>query len=357
MNLPERIKEMAEQDGIKRRKEDHVQIVLHRDVTGRNITTGLERYQFIHNALPEIDFGEISLETCFAPIGKRLKAPLLVSSMTGGTKNGGLINRNLAMAAQDRGWAMGLGSLRIALEYPETRETFQVRRYAPDIPIIANLGAVQLNEEIGVEECKRVVELVEADALVFHLNSLQEVFQPEGNTRFHGLLGKLEKVCRELPIPVGVKEVGMGIDGELAARLMESGVRFVDVAGAGGTSWILVEKHRLADSLRKDVADAFADWGIPTAECIVDVRKHVSNGYLIASGGLHTGVDAAKAIALGADLAGFARPLLEPSISSSPQDIIRKLERIELELKIAMFGIGVKTLDKLKGTKRLMRKG
>jgi isopentenyl-diphosphate delta-isomerase len=148
----------------------------------------------------------------------------------------------------------------------------------------------------------------------------------------------------------------MGIDGELAARLTEAGVRFVDVAGAGGTSWILVEKQRLADSLRKEVADAFADWGIPTAECIVDVRKHVTNGYLIASGGLHTGVDAAKAIALGADLAGFARPLLEPSISFSPEEIIRKLERIELELKIAMFGIGVKTVDKLKGTKRLMRK-
>jgi isopentenyl-diphosphate Delta-isomerase len=347
---------MNERESIRRRKEDHIDIVLHRDVAGKKITTGLDRYRFVHNALPEIDFEEISLETRFLETGKPLKAPCLVSSMTGGTKNGALINRNLAMAAQERGWAMGLGSLRVALEHPDTRETFQVRRFAPSIPLIANLGAVQLNAGIGVEECKRVVNMVEADALVFHLNALQEVFQPGGDTDFRGLLRKLEEVCRAMPVPVGVKEVGMGIDGGLAKRLTEAGVRFVDVAGAGGTSWIRVEKYRQADPLQSEAADAFDDWGIPTAECIVDVRKNVPDTFLIASGGLQTGVDAAKAIALGADLAGFARPLLEPAVSSTPEEIIRRMERIELELKIAMFGIGVKAVEELRGTERLVKK-
>ncbi len=338
--------------GIGKRKSEHIQIALNRDVSGRKITTELEKYRFLHQALPEIDFSEISLATSF--LGKPLSAPLLISSMTGGTEETFNINKTLALAAQESGWAMSLGSVRAAIENPGTAFTFQVRPYAPDIPILANLGAVQLNYGYGVDHCRRVVELAEADAFVLHLNSMQEVFQSEGDTRFKGLLGRIEQVCRALEVPVGVKEVGWGIDGTLARKLFDAGVSFVDVAGAGGTSWVQVEKHRSKDRLTKDAAEAFTDWGIPTATCIVEARRENPDGFLIASGGLKNGVDAAKSIALGANLAGFGRSLL-PAAVSSLEEIIYLMKRIGLEMKIAMFGIGAANIDELKGTDRILR--
>jgi isopentenyl-diphosphate delta-isomerase len=345
----------TEESPIQKRKTDHIQIALTREVTGRGITTGMERYRFRHEALPEIDFSRVSLTTSF--LGRPLKAPFLISSMTGGTEQAGRINAALAEAAQKRGWAMGLGSVRMAIEHPETAATFQVRSVAPDIPLLANLGAVQLNYGYGPDQCLRAVELTGADGLVLHLNAMQEVFQPEGNTRFGNLLRKIEEVCRALEVPVGVKEVGFGIHGRLARRLFDAGVQFVDVAGAGGTSWIQVEKYRAKDSLLATAAEAFADWGLPTADCVRDVRRHVPQVCLIASGGLHTGVDAAKSIALGADLAGFGRSLLPSAATCDPESIIRQMERIELECKIAMFGAGIAAVDRLKGTDRLLRVG
>lgn len=334
------------------RKTEHIRLCLEEQVSGAGITTGFEKYRFRHNALPELDFEEISLQTDF--LGAGLRTPLLISSMTGGSELAWSINERLAEAAERRGWTMGVGSVRAAVEKEELARTFQVRRHAPSIPIIANLGAVQLNYGYGVDECKRAVTIAGADMLVLHLNSLQEVFQPGGDTRFGGLLSSIGKLCRELDVPVGVKEVGWGIDGQTARRLRESGVAFIDVAGAGGTSWSQVEKFRSADPVRRAAADAFAGWGIPTAECIREVRTAVRSVAVIGSGGLNTGVDAAKALALGADLAGFGRALLGPAVQSEEQ-LDALLARVELELRTAMFGIGAGNVSALRDTPRLVR--
>lgn len=337
---------------IPERKAQHIDIVLQKNVQGRGVTTGLETYRFIHHALPELDFQEIDTSTTF--LSKNLQTPFLVSSMTGGTDISSSINRNLAMAAEEKGWGFALGSSRAALESPKTAYTFQVRKYAPSIPIIANLGAVQLNYGYGVEECKKILEITEADALVLHLNSLQEVFQNEGNVNFKNLIQKIEKICRELNAPVGIKEVGWGINGSLSKRLMDLGVAFIDVAGAGGTSWSQVEKYRSIDPVKKLVADAFIDWGIPTADCILDSRINGYEGVLVASGGIQTGVDAAKAIALGANMVGFGRTILKDALNSK-ETLITAFERIELELKIAMFGAGAGTIQELTTNSRLKK--
>ncbi|MEC0150912.1 type 2 isopentenyl-diphosphate Delta-isomerase, partial [Paenibacillus macerans] len=269
------------------RKTEHIRLCLEEQVNAEGIRTGFEKYVFRHNALPELNFDEISLKTTF--LGAPIRTPLLISSMTGGSKLAGEINMRLAEAAERRGWTMGVGSIRAAVERDELAPTFAVRRFAPSIPVIANLGAVQLNYGYGPEDCRRAVDIAGADMLVLHLNGLQEVFQPEGNTSFGGLLSRIEQVCKALPVPVGVKEVGWGIDGGTAKRLRGAGVAFIDVAGAGGTSWSQVEKFRSGDLVRRAAAEAFADWGIPTAECIREVRAAVPDAALIGSGGLNTG--------------------------------------------------------------------
>ncbi|ASA24551.1 type 2 isopentenyl-diphosphate Delta-isomerase [Paenibacillus donghaensis] len=335
------------------RKIEHVRLCLNEEVGANGVTTGFEQYRFRHNALPELDFADISLDTVF--LERRLRTPLLISSMTGGSTATGAINSRLAEAAERRGWALGVGSVRAAVERAELAATFHVRDVAPGIPVIANVGAVQLSYGFGVDECRRAVEIAGADWLVLHLNGLQEVFQPEGDTNFASLLGRIEQVCRTLGVPVGVKEVGWGIDGETALRLYNAGAAFVDVAGAGGTSWSQVEKFRSTDPVRRAAAEAFADWGIPTAECITEVRAASPQGALIGSGGLRNGVDAAKALALGADLAGFGRNLLGPAVESE-EALDAALGQVELELKTAMFGIGAADLTALRGTKRLQRR-
>ncbi|GER67912.1 isopentenyl-diphosphate delta-isomerase [Weizmannia acidilactici] len=337
---------------ISKRKAEHIRVVLEENVAGKETTTGFEKYRFEHQALPELDFSEISTETAF--LGKQLKAPFLISSMTGGTAQARSINRNLAAAAEERGWVFALGSTRAALESPEQAYTFQVRDVAPNIPVLANLGAVQLNYGYGVDECRRIIELTGADALILHFNSLQEVFQQGGNTNFKDLLVKIGEICSKLEVPVGAKEVGWGINGRLADKLFSIGVSFVDVAGAGGTSWSQVEKYLTSDPLKKAAAEAFADWGIPTAECITGARSLGVEGTLVASGGMKNGVDAAKAIALGADLAGFGRKLLHDAVNSVDA-LLRTFEQTELELKIAMFGIGAKDLNALKHTSFLRK--
>lgn len=343
-------------DATERRKGEHIRICLQEQVGGVGIDNGFGSYRFKHNALPELSFRDIALDTEW--FGKKLQAPFLVSSMTGGTDEAGAINRRLATTAELSGWAIGVGSMRAAIEKEELAATFSIRKEAPSVPVIANLGAVQLNYGFGVEACRRAVDIAEADALVLHLNSMQEIFQPEGDTNFGGLLRRIGQVCAGLEVPVGVKEVGWGIDGETAVRLAEEGVSFVDAAGAGGTSWSQVEKFRTLDPIQRAAAEAFADWGIPTALCVSEIGRRLPAMPLIASGGLHTGVDAAKAIALGAHLAGFGRALL-PQAARDNQELsiellLEQFRRIEYELRAAMFGIGAANIGELRGTNRLI---
>lgn len=332
------------------RKTEHIRLCLTDAVEGVNKTTGLEGISFIHNALPEINFNDIQLETSF--LGKQLKAPFLVSSMTGGSELASKININLATASEEKGWAIGLGSTRALLESSAHEESFLIRNYAKTVPLIANLGAVQFNYGYGVEACQKIVDRTEADSLVLHLNSLQEVVQDGGDLNFENLLPKIEEVCKKLTVPVGVKEVGFGIDGTVAEKLYNVGIKYIDVAGAGGTSWSQVEKLRTKDPLRRDAAEAFNDWGIPTKDCIVSVRSKLPEVPIVASGGMKTGVDAAKAITIGANVVGFARTLLQAA-TESVESVLKVMEQIEFELKMTMFGIGAKNIEELKNTKRV----
>lgn len=327
------------------RKQDHLRICMEENVNAIGLSTGLERYRLVHCALPEMALSDVQLGLTF--LGKRLEAPLLISAMTGGTESAASINRNLALAAQVHGVAMGVGSQRAALEDERWECTYRVRDVAPDILLFANLGAVQLNYGYGPEQCRRAVEMIGADALVLHLNALQECLQPQGNTDFRDLLSKIGKVCQALEVPVLVKEVGWGLSPEVARRLAEVGVAGLDVAGAGGTSWSEVERHRLSDEDARQVAEAFADWGIPTATSIEWVREAVPELPLIASGGFRNGVQAAVAIALGADLVGIARPLLEAAASSA-EAVQRAIGVFKETLRIAMFVSGCRDLAALR---------
>jgi len=326
-----------------KRKLEHLEICLQEDVRSA-ASAGLERYRLIHQCLPEMALGDVQTSTRF--LSHELRAPLLLSSMTGGTGLAAEVNRRLATAAQELGLAMGLGSQRAGLEDPELMATYQVRDCAPDILLLANLGAVQLNYGYGADECLRAVESVGADALILHLNPLQEALQPEGNTDFSGLLAKIERVCRELPVPVIVKEVGWGLSPQAAEQLCRAGVAALDIAGAGGTSWSEVERHRSEEPAAAEVASAFAGWGIPTADSLVSVRQTLPDLPLIASGGLTDGVEAALCLALGADLVGMAQPLLRPAMESA-QAVIARLEAVIRQLRVAMFCSGARSIGQL----------
>ncbi len=330
-----------------RRKDDHIRINLEENVQFPRLTTGLEKLHFMHQAVPELDLQAIDTRTVF--LGKTLRNPLLISSMTGGTDRAGQINMTLAEAAQNAGVAMGLGSLRVALEDPAVAATFQVRQVAPDILLFANLGAVQLNYGFGVDHCRRAVELVQADALILHLNALQEAVQPEGDGHFAGLLARIEEVCSALDVPVIAKEVGWGISPQAARQLADVGVAAIDVAGAGGTSWTEVEYHRAPTIHHARVARAFADWGIPTADSIRYVREAVPGLPIIASGGLRDGVDVAKCIALGAELGGMAGPFLKAAVQGV-EAVQMVIWELATELRIAMFAAGAGSIAALKQT-------
>ncbi len=330
------------------RKADHIRINLEEDVAFKKITTGLEKYFFMHQALPELDLAQIDTTTQL--FGKSLKTPLLISSMTGGTPEAQEINRILAVAAQEVGMAMGLGSQRAAIEDESLADTFRVRDVAPDIPLFANLGAVQLNYGYGLAECQHAVDMVEADALILHLNPIQEAVQPEGDGNFAGLLGKIEAVCRQLPVPVIAKEVGWGFSREAARQLAAAGVAAIDVAGAGGTSWSQVEMYRAPTARHARVAGAFIDWGIPTAVSIQQCRQ-AANLPIIASGGIHNGIEVAKSIALGARLAGIAGDFLRAGDQNGVEGVIELAQTITDELRVAMFGAGAANLTALSETK------
>ncbi|GCL38853.1 isopentenyl-diphosphate delta-isomerase [Sphaerospermopsis reniformis] len=334
------------------RKADHIRICLEEDVQCQHVTTGLEKYRFIHCCLPECDRTDIDISTTF--LGKQLHAPILISSMTGGTERAGMINRRLAEVAQQYKLAMGVGSQRVALEKPQVADTFAIRKYAPDVLLFANLGAVQLNYQCGVDECLRIIEILEADALILHINPLQEFIQPRGDTNFRGLFDKIADLCSKLPVPVIAKEVGNGISGKMAEKLISVGIQAIDVAGAGGTSWALVESERAETSLQRRLGKTFADWGIPTAECITSIRAQLPEIPLIASGGLRHGLDVAKAIALGADIAGLAMPFLQAADVSSTA--LQELTEVLIaEITTVLFCTGNRTLYQLKQSDGLQR--
>lgn len=327
------------------RKEEHIRINLEQPVYGQNVTTGFERYRFVHNALPELDLDSVDLRATF--LKRDLAVPILISSMTGGTTGTHDILRNLAIAAEHEGCAIGVGSQRAALENPDLTRFYAIRDVAPRALILANLGAVQLNYGMGIDGCRRAVEMLQADALILHLNPIQEAIQADGNHDFSNLLRKIGEVCDLLDIPVVVKEVGFGISADVARRLVDQGVRAIDVGGSGGTSWSAVEGYRAISPLHRQLGEAFAGWGIPTADSLRMVRGAVPNTPLIASGGIRNGVDAAKAIALGADLAGFAGPLLRVA-TEGPEQVVTALAAIREELRLAMFGVGAGTVAGLR---------
>ena len=328
-----------------RRKLDHLLICIEEDVLAKGTSTGLERYRLRHCALPELALCDVDLSTKF--LGKQLKAPLLVSAMTGGTARARMINRNLAQAAQAFGIAMGVGSQRAAIEDHSQIPTYQVRDVAPDILLFANIGAVQLNYGYGLAECRQAVEMIGADALILHLNPLQEALQPLGNTDFSGLLLKIEAICRDIEVPVIAKEVGWGISASVAHHLAGAGVAALDVAGAGGTSWSEVEKHRSRNGLHHRIAADFARWGIPTAQAIHEIRTALPDIPLIGSGGIQSGPEAAVALALGADLVGMARPLLKAATVSA-KAVHEQLGVLVEGLRTALFAAGIRDIASLR---------
>ena len=335
------------------RKDEHLRINIDEDVAAKGIETGFDDWRFVHRALPEIDLDDVELHTSL--LGRHVGAPLLVSCMTGGTEQTRVINERLARVAQAHGLAMGLGSCRVLLEQSDVLPTFDMREHAPDVPLLANLGAVQLNLGVGIEECRHLLRTLRADALVLHLNPLQEALQAAGNTGFAGLLARIAAVCCGLGSPVIVKEVGWGIADDLVTRLFEAGVAAVDVAGAGGTSWSEVERHRMSDPVRARVASSFAGWGIPTAEALIRARSAAPGGVLIASGGVRNGIDVAKALTLGADSVGIAGPLVRAA-AQGDQALDETVTVILEELRLAMFCVGAARVGDLRSDARLVRR-
>ena len=322
-------------DNHDRRKADHIRINLEEDVAFKRITNGLESYHFMHQALPELDLAAI--DTSITVLGKTLKTPLLISSMTGGTARARDINLTLAAGAQEAGIAMGLGSMRAGIEDVTLESTYQVREVAPDILLFANLGAVQLNYGYDVSHCQRAVDMIAADALILHLNPLQEAVQPEGDGNFSGLLKKIENVCRRLSVPVIAKEVGWGFSRDAARQLADAGVAGIDVAGAGGTSWSQVEMYRAPTARHARIAGAFIDWGIPTADSIIYCREAAPELPIFASGGIRDGIEAAKCIALGASLVGLAGEFLRAADRDGVEGVVELTGTITQELRVAMF--------------------
>ncbi|MCC6985656.1 MAG: type 2 isopentenyl-diphosphate Delta-isomerase [Anaerolineales bacterium] len=328
---------------IDQRKADHIKINLEQDVRSA-LTTGLENYRFVHEALPEADLNR--LDTSLSLFGKTLASPTLVSSMTGGTDKAETINLRLAEAAQECGIAMGVGSQRAAIEQPAQAKTFQVRRVAPDILLFANLGAVQFNYGYGIDQCRKAVDMIQADALYLHLNPLQEAVQDAGDTNWIGIAKKIEEVCKKLEVPVIAKEVGWGISEKTAKVLADCGVSAIDVAGAGGTSWSQVEMHRAPDEFTRQLAATFVGWGIPTSDSILNVKKAVPEMTVFASGGIKDGLDIAKCIALGATLGGMAGQFLKAAAVST-EKAVEMMKLTNRQIGVAMFATGAWSLGQL----------
>jgi isopentenyl-diphosphate delta-isomerase len=326
---------MSDSSPIRSRKQDHIEICLGDEATFRGRGSGLDHYDLIHDALPELDLEAIDLSTDF--LGHHLRLPLIISSMTGGGADSARLNRILARGANEIGCAIGVGSQRAMLEDPSLTEGFQVREMAPDIPIFGNLGAAQINQGYGVDECLRAVEEIEADGLFIHLNSLQEALQAEGDTDYSGLVERITSLAADLPFPVLLKTTGNGLSDRTVRKLVGVPLAGLEASGAGGTSWARVESVRSEDA---EAADLFGDWGEDTARSILAVRHSLPHLPLIASGGIRDGVDVARALALGADIAGLARPLLQAA-TAGEDVLIGRLETLGRQLQIACFYAGV----------------
>lgn len=333
---------------INKRKLDHIHIVSDDQRIDRR-QFYFDRIHLTHRALPELNLSEVDPSVEF--LGKKLSFPLLISSMTGGP-DGELvkINRNLAIAAEAEGVALAVGSQRVFLSDDAARESFELRQHAPTTVLLGNLGAVQLNYDVGFADCEAVVKVLEADGLYLHLNPLQEAVQPEGDTDFSGLQHKISEVVHSLKVPVVVKEVGAGISPEDVEHLLAAGVKHIDVAGTGGTSWSMVESRRSDDP---ELGELFADWGIPTPLALKLMKPYRHEMGLIASGGIRNGIDMAKSIVLGASMCGLARPFLDPARESAEavRSVIRRLKR---EFTTAMFLLGAGTVDQFKGREELI---
>ncbi|HVY62516.1 MAG TPA: type 2 isopentenyl-diphosphate Delta-isomerase [Planctomycetota bacterium] len=327
------------------RKSEHIRIVRDEDTAAEGVTTGLERWRLPHEALPELDMREVDLATTV--LGRRLEAPILISCMTGGSELAKTVNRRLAKAAQAYGLALGLGSQRAMLKAPELADTYAVRDLAPDVLLIGNLGAVQLNHGVTAADCERLAKAVGADALALHLNPLQEAVQPEGDVDFSGLKAKVAAVAESIATPIVLKEVGNGIGRSLARWVRSTKIAAVDVAGAGGTSWAKVESYRAHDEQFRRLARSFAGWGVPTAASLRACRAELPDRPVFASGGIRDGIEAAKAIALGADLVGLARPFLDAA-AKSEEAVLEAARLVTDQLRVAMFCCGAANLTELR---------
>jgi isopentenyl-diphosphate delta-isomerase len=327
---------------ISDRKLEHLLICENYDVEFKDKTTGFEDIELIHNVLPEIDKNDIDLST--EVFGKKLNSPLFITAITGGHPAAKEVNKQLAIAAENHRIALGVGSQRAACEHPELADTYSVvRENAPDCLLVGNIGAPQLNL------AQKAVEILDADILAIHLNPLQESIQPEGDLDARGYTELISEITDAVDIPVLAKETGCGISAESAKTLVDAGVDFIDVEGAGGTSWAAVETYRAED---RYLGEIFWDWGIPTAISTVEVTQAV-NVPVISSGGIRTGLEAAKAIALGADAVGMALPFLKNHASQEALNTF--INRFNDSLRIAMFLVGANNIEELKQSRLVIR--
>ncbi|HXG06877.1 MAG TPA: type 2 isopentenyl-diphosphate Delta-isomerase [Nitrososphaera sp.] len=339
---------------IKQRKKDGIDIPLQRNVQAKTTSTYLEYVHLVHNALPEIDYEDIDTSTTF--LGRKFSAPLIIDSMTGGTDEATVINGRLGELAEKYGFGMGLGSQRAGLKSEELAATYSIaRKNAPNAFLIANIGGAQLAKGLTIDEVRKIVQMIRADALVVHLNPLQELVQPEGEPRYKGLLSKISDVTKTIDVPVIVKEVGAGISREVAIKLEMAGVAAINVAGTGGTSWAAVEKLRaeaVKDDLKRHLGEMFWDWGIPTAASLIEVRRAVKLP-IIASGGLRNGIEVAKCIALGANMTAMAYPFLRAA-AESRESLFTFADTILAELKSTMFLVGARNIAALASSRYIL---
>lgn len=335
---------------ISQRKTDHLDLTIHKDVSFHKTTTLFECVTLVHNSLPELSFEDIDL-SCEI-LGKRLRAPILIAAMTGGTRRAGLINRELASIAEEHGYAFGLGSQRPILKNAAVVESFRVRDVAPTALVLGNIGVVQATQ-MTCQQVQDLVDTVKADALCVHLNPGMELIQLDGDRNFLGNLDKLQELSTNIQVPVVAKETGCGISVSVARRLIERGIQHIDVSGAGGTSWIAVEYHR-APTSRKSMGKAFWDWGIPTAASVVWCASEGVKT-IFATGGVASGLDIARAIALGASAGGIARPLLQALDAGGRSGAVELLSRIETELRMAMLLVGAPSLEALKKVPKIVK--
>ena len=328
---------------VNERKIQHIRIIESDGKVDRKMFY-FDTIRLRHRALPELDLASIDPSTRF--LGKDLSFPLLISSMTGGNHELiRTINRNLAIAAERAGVAMGVGSQRVMFNSPGARASFEIRQHAPNALLFSNIGAVQLNHGFGVAACREATDVLDADGRYLHLNPLQEAVQPEGDTNFSGLSGKIIAVAESLDVPVILKEVGAGISREDAALFLGSAVKHIDVAGSGGTSWSRIENHR-SDTSEEGLGIVFQDWGVPTPTALCELAPLRDEFTLIASGGIRSGIDMVKAMILGASLCGLASPFLKPA-TESPEAVLAVVERLKREFVTAMFLLGTDRIDGL----------